>query len=695
MLDKTSAAASPKDRPSTETLYETVFRKALLIRLTEDRIVKLYPSDVVQSPVHLSNGQEIVAAAACAALRTEDRVFSSYRSHAFYLAKGGDLNKMFAELCGRLTGDAKGKAGSMHLTSPEVNFMGSSAIVASTIPHAVGAAYASRHLKEDRVHLAVFGDGATEEGVYHETLNLAALHKLPVIFLCEDNGLAVHTRPHVRHSYNIETHAKAYGLPTTHVKNGMDIEAVYDAVSMAVEAARNGKGPQFVLVETYRYKEHVGCGEDYNAGYRTQAELDPWLARDPLIQDKPMLARFKDEVEQEIDAAVKFALESPFPTAADLSSDVDVPDAKATYNPKDFIGKLPDSPLKYYKAIFLAMERTLTRNGAAIIMGQGADDHKGIFGTTTGLPQKFGKNRIIDTPIAEDSVTGFSLGMSLGGMYPIVTHIRTDFTLLASNQIINLIGKYRYMYGGCYEAPMLIRCVIGRGWGQGAQHSQSLQSMYAHIPGLTVVMPSDSQAILETYSYIAEKYRGPVMSFEHRLLYDFEFQLDEERLSKPIMPLASRLIRQGKDVTIVATSIMTLEARRAADYLKETAGIECEIIDLHCVSHPDEKMILDSVAKTGKLIVADTSWIPYGVAAEVCRIVASGAPQSLKVPVVSIGMNHSPCPTAKTLEDMFYPNLSNVVDRIATIVTGKSDHKIPLPDNKTIFEVSKHFKGPF
>jgi TPP-dependent pyruvate/acetoin dehydrogenase alpha subunit/pyruvate/2-oxoglutarate/acetoin dehydrogenase E1 component len=684
--------------PEMRALYEALFRQALLIRLAEERVIKLFPSDVIQSPVHLSVGQEAVAAAACAALRREDRVFSSYRSHAFYIAKGGSLKKMFAELYGKITGDAKGKAGSMHLTAPEVNFMGSSAIVASTIPHAVGAAYASRQRGEDRISLAVFGDGATEEGVYHESLNLAGLHKLPIVFLCENNGFAVHTRLDARHSYDILQHAASYNMPVAHVENGMDLLAVHQAVETAVKAARGGKGPQMLMVDTYRYKEHVGCGDDYNDGYRARAELDQWLARDPLVQDKALLEKLTPAINEEIEEAVAFAELSAFPGPGELLTDVDRPDPKKTYVPAASLKALKAplaTPMTYRKALCHAMEHAFVVNPHTIAFGQGIDDHKGIFGTTLHLPGQFGKSRVFDTPIAEEGVTGFGVGAALGGLYPIMTHIRTDFTVVAANQIVNLIAKYRYMYGGRFELPLLMRCVIGRGWGQGAQHSQSLQALFAHIPGLTVIMPSDPQSILETYPYLVEHYRGPVMSFEHRLLYDLEFETDLNALGRPTMPLDSRSVRQGKDVTIVATSIMVLEARRAAKHLQEKAGIECEIIDLHCVSHPNHKMILDSVAKTGRLVVADTSWVPYGVAAEVCRIVATGAPQTLKAPVVTLGMQQAPCPTGKSLEDLYYPNLTELANAVAVLATGKKNHGIELPHEKSMTDVYKRFKGPF
>ncbi len=292
-------------------------------------------------------------------------------------------------------------------------------------------------------------------------------------------------------------------------------------------------------------------------------------------------------------------------------------------------------------------------------------------------------------------MTGIALGAALNGLYPIQTHIRVDFSLLAMNQIVNLVAKYKYMFGGRFEVPMLIRMVIGRSWGQGAQHSQSLQSLFAHIPGLTVIMPTSPQSILECYPYVISNYRGPVISLEHRLMYDLRFRENEIFEETKVSPLTSRKVRSGKDVTIVATSIMVLEALRASQHLARVGEIDCEVIDLNCVSHPDTDMILRSVQKTGKLLVADTSWRAYGVCAEVCRVVCEHAPSALKAPVVTLGMQPAPCPTAKSLEDLFYPNLQTLADAIARLVTGQNDHGISLPDEKSMADVYKRFKGPF
>jgi pyruvate dehydrogenase E1 component beta subunit len=350
--------------------------------------------------------------------------------------------------------------------------------------------------------------------------------------------------------------------------------------------------------------------------------------------------------------------------------------------------------LSYREALHKAMYDALAANPHTLLFGQGINDHKGIFGTTTGLAEKFGKDRLIEVPLAEEGVTGICIGAALNGVYPINVHIRSDFVLLAMNQIINLAAKYRYMFGGLFEVPMLVRLVIGRSWGQGAQHSQSLQSLFAHIPGLTVIMPASSGAIVDSYAHAVRKHKGPVISLEHRLMYDLKFEREHEPKLLGETPFSQRKVRDGSDVTIVSTSIMSLEARRAGEWLA-SRGISCDIIDLHCVSHIDPDVIMKSVARTGKLLVADTSWLPYGVAAEIARIVCEKDPSVLKAPIVSMGMAPAPCPTAKALEDIYYPNLTTLTDAIATLVRGKKDNGIELPHERSMADVYKKFKGPF
>lgn len=307
---------------TNEARIRKLVRQTLLIRRVEERIIDLYPSDKIQSPVHLSIGQEPVAVGICEALSPTDLLFATYRGHAYYLAKGGDLSVFMAELYGRKDGISGGKAGSMHLSAPAVGMMGSSAVVASTIPHAVGAALAAKIKGQQQVVVGVFGDGATEEGVYHESLNFAALHNLPVLFVCENNSLAVHTALSQRQVFDMRKHAQAYNLQTTVVEDGNDIVLVGDTAAELVNKVRHGDGPQWVMINTYRYKEHVGPGEDFDAGYRDRSEMAPWLEKDPLNRWPELVAALEEEVRAEIDKAVEFAEASSAPDRHDLLTDV-------------------------------------------------------------------------------------------------------------------------------------------------------------------------------------------------------------------------------------------------------------------------------------------------------------------------------------------------------------------------------------
>ena len=307
---------------SISETFEDLFYQALRIRMVEQRIVDLYPSDAIQSPVHLSTGQEAVAVGACRSLRLTDLMFGSYRSHGLYLAKGGDLPEMFAELYGKATGGSGGKAGSMHLASAKIGLMGSSAVVAGTISHAVGAALAAKVRNTDQVIVAVFGDGATDQGAYHESVNFASLRQLPIIFLCENNGFAVHSRQSERQSYQISEHARSYGLPTLEISQGWDFVKIHELFSQVTTTVRATRTPHFVEIRTYRYMEHVGPGQDYDAGYRSIAERDSWMANDPLSQRDDLIAKYEPMIRKEIDQAVDFAESSPWAGDDQLLSDV-------------------------------------------------------------------------------------------------------------------------------------------------------------------------------------------------------------------------------------------------------------------------------------------------------------------------------------------------------------------------------------
>lgn len=298
---------------------------AIRIRLVEEKIIELYPSDLIQSPVHLSIGQEAVAVGVCASLSESDLIFPNYRGHAFYLARGGNLSAFFAELMGRQTGFSKGKAGSMHLADPAHNVMGASAVVASTISHAAGAALAEKIRpdgKSDKLFVPVFGDGATEQGVFFETLNFASLHELPVLFVMEDNSWAVHAPLSARQAYSIPKICSAFGIEYFEELDGFDPVAVSVATQKAAESIKQTGGPSFLKIQTMRYKEHVGPGEDFDAGYRSQAEVQKWRDKDPLELLDQFSPKTLEKISEEILRAVNFAVASPVPNESELLTDV-------------------------------------------------------------------------------------------------------------------------------------------------------------------------------------------------------------------------------------------------------------------------------------------------------------------------------------------------------------------------------------
>jgi TPP-dependent pyruvate/acetoin dehydrogenase alpha subunit len=304
-------------------LYRSLYR----IRRVEEEVARVYASDKIKSPVHLSIGQEGVSVGICAALQTDDVVFGTYRGHALYLAKGGDMRAMVAELYGKATGCTRGKGGSMHLIDTDCGVMGTSAVVGTTIANAAGYAYALKLRRSPAVVVSFFGDGASEEGVFAETLNFAVLKRLPLLFVCENNGYAIHTHQSRRQGLpDICARARAYGMPAEQI-NGNDVLALRDKTSAAITRMRAGEGPQFIEATTYRWREHVGPGSDYQLGFRDKAECEPWEKTDPvrtLAEQIPPITRaiIEAEVDQEIASAFDFAEKSPFPDPADLMTDI-------------------------------------------------------------------------------------------------------------------------------------------------------------------------------------------------------------------------------------------------------------------------------------------------------------------------------------------------------------------------------------
>lgn len=341
----------------------------------------------------------------------------------------------------------------------------------------------------------------------------------------------------------------------------------------------------------------------------------------------------------------------------------------------------------YVEALREATIQEMERDNRVFIYGIGVPDHKHIFGSTIGLQEKFGPDRVFDTPLSEDAMTGFGLGAALNGLRPIHVHIRIDFMLLAMNQIANMISSYNYSTCGQLSVPMVIRSIAGRGWGQGFQHSKTMHSVFAHIPGLKIVLPTtayDAKGLL--ISSIRDD--NPVIFFEHRWLYWQEGDVPEESYTIPIGE--GNILRKGDDVTIVATSWMNVEADFAADILEKN-GINVEIVDPRTIAPLDDEIIIKSVKRTGHCIVADNDWLHCGFSAEVAARVSEKCFDSLEKPVKRLGFTEIPCPTARHLENQFYPNAKHIIREVENMLGLK-------PIDLTGIEFYSHekkFKGPF
>lgn len=343
--------------------------------------------------------------------------------------------------------------------------------------------------------------------------------------------------------------------------------------------------------------------------------------------------------------------------------------------------------ISYCEALNEAMSQEMERDPNVFVYGIGVPDHKRIFGSTVGLVEKFGPERCFDTPLCEDSMTGFGLGAAINGMRPIHVHMRVDFLLLAMNQLANMVSSYRYVTRGKMDVPMVIRAVIGRGWGQGFQHSKSMYSVFAHIPGLKVVLPTtprDAKGLLIS----AIRDNNPVIFMEHRLLYDVSGEVPEEPFTTPLGE--ANILREGEDITVVAASWMNIEALKAAEVMQRR-GISVEVIDPRTIAPFNDELIAKSVKKTGHCIVADNDWLNCGFSAEVAARVSESCFDNLKSPVYRIGFAPTPCPCTRPLENVFYPSAINIIRAI--------ENRLELPamdlSNEDFYSYENRFKGPF
>jgi pyruvate dehydrogenase E1 component beta subunit len=344
--------------------------------------------------------------------------------------------------------------------------------------------------------------------------------------------------------------------------------------------------------------------------------------------------------------------------------------------------------ISYCEALTEAMSQEMERDPCVFTYGIGVPDHKRIFGSTRGLVEQFGLERCFDTPLSEDAMTGFGLGAAINGLRPIHVHARIDFMLLAMNQLTNMMSSYHYATGGKLRVPMVIRVIIGRGWGQSFQHSKTMHSIFAHIPGIKVVMPTTPY---DVKGMMIEAIRddNPVVLIEHRWLYYAEDEVPEESYTVPFG--VGNILRSGGDVTVVATSWMNVESLRAADVLQTKHGVSLEIVDPRSILPLDEKIIVDSVQKTGRCLVADYDWLHCGFSAEVAARVSKECFGHLKSPVERLGFAFAPCPSARSLENSYYPDSVTIIRKVEAML----DLSHADISDQEFFSYEKKFKGPY
>ncbi len=647
-----------------EGLYTTMVR----IRRFDDKTVELFHAGLVKGTAHSYVGEEAVAAGACATLREDDYIVGTHRGHGHCIAKGARVDLMMAELMGRESGYCRGLGGSMHIAALDLNILGCNGIVAGGVPIGTGAALAARIRATDRVVIAFFGDGGANQGVVHEAMNLAAVWKLPIVFLCENNQYALSTASRrTTAGESIAARAAAYAMPGARV-DGNDVLAVYEAVGRAVGRARAGEGPSLVEAVTYRWGGHSMRAN--LPEYRTKAEEREWIERDPiarleqrLLDDKHAtslrLKELAESVEVELDQAVAFATASPEPTVELMESSV--------YAPHPEVGE-PPAPgpreITLAEALNEALDGEMASDERVFVMGEDVGLIGGIFGVTRGLRDKFGEDRVRDTPISEATFVGAGVGAAIAGLRPVVEIQIFDFVALTMDQLVNQAAKFRYMLGGRPTVPVVIRGPQGGGIRLAAQHSQSLEAWFIHVPGLVVVAPSspyDAKGLLAA----AIRDDNPVIFLEHKALYAVKGPVPAEPYAIPLGK--AEVKRGGRDVTVVATQMMVHRALGAAADL-EKEGISVEVIDPRTLVPLDEATILASVAKTGRLVIAHEAVKRGGFGAEIAALVSEKAFDVLDAPIVRVAARNVPMPYNDSLERATIPSQQDIAAAIRGIV---------------------------
>ncbi|MGW2889604.1 alpha-ketoacid dehydrogenase subunit alpha/beta [Streptomyces griseoruber] len=650
------------DSPHANRLLE-MYRRMRRIRRFEERASELYKATEIPGFLHLSIGQEASAVGACWPLTARDGITSTHRGHGHVLAKGLDPAAMMAELMGKDAGTCHGRGGSMHIADPGLGVYGANGIVGAGLPIAAGVATAARLRAAGDVVVAFFGDGAVAQGMFHEAVNLAAVWDLPVVFLCENNHYSEFSPAAEQHRAPLSARAAGYGIGYAHV-DGNDVLAVAGLMADVVDRLRAGGGPVLVEAETYRWHGHY---EGDPERYRSPEEVAAAKERDPLVitrrqltaagVDPTLVDAVDEEIHKEIEAAVEWARGLPAPAPETLYDFVCAPRTPIP-EPLPAAGET----FRSMDAVRLALEHELTADPSVFVAGIDVGAGGNVFGLTRGLAEAF-PGRVRDTPISESAILGTAVGAAMAGMRPVVEIMYMDFIGVCLDMLLNQAAKLRFMTGGRASLPLVVRTQFGAGRSSGSQHSQSLEALLAHIPGLTVVMPSTPA---DTYGLLRAAIQdpNPVVFVENRLQYGFK---GPRPADDHLLPLGrARVVREGTDVTLVSWSRMVQDCLAAAELLA-AEGVSVEVVDLRTIVPLDRETVLASLARTNRLVIAHEAVRDFGVGAELSALAVDEGFWHLDAPVTRVAPPPVPAPYAPSLERLWLPSRDTIAETVRRI----------------------------
>jgi 2-oxoisovalerate dehydrogenase E1 component len=654
-----------------------LLREMLLIRELEQRSLDLStatPPEVVGS-AHFCAGQEAVPVGTLAGLEDTDQIVATYRGHGWALASGLPLLEVFGEICHRSIGLNGGRGGSAYMMAPDRRFIGENSIVGAGVPIACGVAMSNLISANGRVVAVSIGDGAFNQGATHEGLAFAAARSLPVLILCENNGWSELTPTSLTFKVErIAQRASGYGIPGVTI-DGIDPVIVRDTVRQAADRARKGAGPVLIECRVPRLWGHYNRDIEH---YRPKEDRDQARVRDPIStfsskliaagqMSKDTFNELVASIRSEMDEVQREVLHSPPPDAGTARqhvwavnglslASIDSPEPEQT------------KTVSYIQAVNEALSRELATRPGVLVYGEDVGQAGGIFGAARGLQKKFGVDRVFDTPISESAILGSAVGAALMGMKPIVEIMWADFMLVALDQIINQAANVRYITGGRSGAPIVVRTQQGATPGSCAQHSQSLEALLAHIPGLRIAIPAtpqDAYSLLRTATAASD----PCIVFEARGLYQ---TTGEVLFSDVIEPMGqSRLRKVGRDLMIVTWGSAVLLALEAAAKLAEE-GLDVGVLDLRWLCPLDDDGLRAAVkSASGRVIVLHEANRTGGFGAEIVARLHESFDNEIALSVARVATPDMRIPAAPILQRALLPTAGKVVDEVRRLLALK------------------------